>query len=229
MGSSEAPDAALTERPEAIALLSGASLVGFADVQAVAPLPRAVAIAIRHSPEVFGIAEEMPTCSYYQEYLDLNRRLDEIAAVAAEALQKSGHTARISPATLAEIAPDTLAAPFPHKTAATRGGLGWIGTSALLVNPRFGPALRLVTVLTDAPLLTGAPVQTSECGECTACKEACPGDAISGEEWHPGRPREEFYDAFACGQAVLARAQAIGITETVCGICMMACPGRPER
>ena len=42
--------------------------------------------------------------------------------------------------------------PFPHKTAATRAGLGWIGKTALFVSPEFGPAVRLATVFTDLEL-----------------------------------------------------------------------------
>jgi epoxyqueuosine reductase QueG len=34
-------------------------------------------------------------------------------------------------------------------------GLGWIGKSCSLISPHFGPRLRLVTVLTNAPLKAG--------------------------------------------------------------------------
>jgi len=186
-------------------------------------------IAVRHSPEVFASAEEMPTYAYYQEYLGLNERLDEIAGTIAEVLRDAGYAAQVNPATQRQLDYATLAAPFPHKTAATRAGLGWIGKSGLLVTRELGPAVRLSSVLTAAPLVSGAPITESECGECTACEEACPGGAISGLEWRAGMAREEFFDAFACARAARARAQARGIEQTVCGICMLVCPRRAGR
>ena len=229
MGPPQQPDVAFAERIRALAAAEGASLVGFADLTDLAELPRAVVLAIRHSPEVFTTIEEMPTYAYYQEYLALNQRLDEMAAVVAEVLRGAGHAARANPATQSELDVETLAAPFSHKTAATRAGLGWIGKSALLVTPELGPALRLTTILTDAPLVTGEPITESRCGECTACEEACPGGAISGVEWRAGMAREEFFDAAGCRQAALSRAQARGIEETICGVCMLVCPKRPGR
>ena len=217
----------LTDRIRALAAAEGASLVGFGEVGDLADLPRAVVLAIGHSPEVFTSVGEMPTYAYYQEYLRLNQRLDEIAATVAEVLQEEGHSARANPATQGRLDAGSLAAPFPHKTAATRAGLGWIGKSALLVTPELGPALRLTSILTDAPLVTGKAVAENKCGNCTACEEACPGDAISGVEWRAGMAREEFFDAHACREAALSRAKKRGIEQTVCGVCMLVCPRRP--
>ena len=41
---------------------------------------------------------------------------------------------------------------MPHKTVAVHAGLGWIGKSALFVTEKYGSAVRLTSVLTDAPL-----------------------------------------------------------------------------
>ena len=90
--------------------------------------------------------------------------------------------------------------------------------------------MRLRSVLTDAPLVVGEPVVASECGDCTVCVEACPAGAVKGEEWYPGRPREEFYDARACQRMCGIRSRAVGITVGgICGICMAACPRRPRQ
>jgi epoxyqueuosine reductase QueG len=258
MAAAQTPEVLLAERLRGLAVVSGAALVGFAELGDAADaalrsgeatrrraplpgaaafggrvpslrstsLPRAVVIAMRHSPEVFAPPDEMPTFGYYQEYLSLNTRLDEIAGILAEVLAAEGHAVSVNPATLGNIDPETLSAPFSHKMAATLAGLGWIGKSALLVTHEFGPPVRLTTLLTDAPLATGPPTTASQCGGCTVCEEACPAGAILGEEWYPGRPREEIYDAFACRQTALARAQAKGINQTICGICMMVCPRR---
>ena len=68
---------------------------------------------------------------------------------------------------------------FPHKTAATQAGLGWIGKTALFVSPRLGPRLRLATVFTDAELPVGEPVTEGRCGSCRRCVDACP-DRVPG-------------------------------------------------
>jgi len=218
----------LNAEVERVAREAGASLVGFADVEGLACLPRAVVVATAISPAAFGEPHEMPTPPYYQEYLDLNSRLTKIAERLAGLLECAGYRAQANAATLHLIDPETLATPFPHKTGATRAGLGWIGKSALLVTPEFGPAVRLASVLTDAPLAAGEPITESRCGECTVCQEACPGGAITGESWYAGRPREEFYDAFACRRGALERARSKGIDATICGVCMSVCPRRPR-
>ena len=225
-----APDRDLTEEVTVRAREAGADLVGFADLRGIAELPRAVVLAIRHSPAVLRDAEDMPNAAYSQEYLDLNARLTEAVEGLADLLRQSRRRAVANPATVAwsQIDPDRLAAPFAHKTAATRAGLGWIGKCALLVTPELGPALRLASVLTDAPLEVGEPIAESRCGECSACVEACPAGAVTGENWYAGRPREELLDAQACHRMCAERSLARGIKRGRCGICMAVCPRRPR-
>lgn len=116
--------------------------------------------------------------------------------------------------------------PLPHKTAATRAGLGWIGRCALLVTESYGSAVRLTTVLTDAPLDPAEPINESRCGTCRACVEACPGRAIAGGLWHAGLPREAMVDPDACYRTTRGFAPAIGAAPDVgiCGACIAACP-----
>jgi epoxyqueuosine reductase QueG len=67
---------------------------------------------------------------------------------------------------------------LPHKTVATKAGFGWIGKSALLITKRYGAAIRLASVLTDADLDTAEPVEQSMCGDCRQCADHCPAKAI---------------------------------------------------
>lgn len=216
----------LTAQVRKLAHEAGASLVGFADVEGLAELPRAVVVAIAHSPVVLADPENMPNREYGDEYFAFNERLSEIAQSIADLLTGYGWQAQVNPSTSLNLDSEKLSAPFSHKMAATRAGVGWIGKSALLVTPEFGPALRLASLLTDAPLTVGKPITESACGDCTACAEACPGHAIKGEPWYAGRPREEFYDAFVCQRTAQARANAIGVEHSICGVCMSVCPRR---
>ena len=72
-------------------------------------------------------------------------------------------------------------------------GMGWIGKCALLITPEFGSAVRLTTILTDAPLTTAKPVTESACGECQECVDICPGAACTGHHWKQGLRREDFW------------------------------------
>ena len=72
-------DIHLTEEVGRVARACGAALVGFADLQGLAELPRGVAVAVRHSPQVLADPDNMPNQAYSQEYVTLNERLTHLA------------------------------------------------------------------------------------------------------------------------------------------------------
>jgi epoxyqueuosine reductase len=216
----------------------GATLVGIADMEGalegeLARWPRAVSIALAFPDEVIDAIAEGPTPEYLDAYNRFNERLNEIAAQTVRLIRDLGYQAEFVAATMDDgnLGDQGMRVGFQHKTAATRAGLGWVGKSALLVTYRCGPRVRLVTVFTDMPLNVGAPVTASECERCVACVRACPGRAITGEDWWAGRPREEFFDAQACYTAARRQLlERVGVDHAVCGICIAVCPeGRPKR
>lgn len=213
----------------------GASLVGFADVRGVAPgafsrWTKAVSIAVALDPSVVAQLRDGPTKEYYEEYVRVNQFLNDLADRSASFISSLGHRAEPFPSTIDESAlgeefERTLSVAFQHKTAATRAGLGWIGKSALLVTPEYGPRVRLATVLTDMPLDIGTPITAGQCGDCRICLKACPAVAIQGEEWQVGLPREALVDAAACWQtATTLLMQRVGVDSAVCGVCVSVCP-----
>lgn len=203
----------------------GASLVGYAEMgsvyEACREWPYGVSIAVALNPDVVAEIYNGPTIAYHAEYERVNDELARLCGLCVSFLTERGHRASTMPPTIRKPG-DT--APIPHKTAATRSGLGWIGKSALLVTKEYGSALRLGTVLTDAALTVGTPVEESSCGECMACVGSCPGRAIKGENWRAGCAREDIYDADACRQTARAQAAKIGVDNTICGICIGVCP-----
>lgn len=208
---------------------NGASLVGFADLREIDAeardgFPFGISIAIALDPKIMSEIKEGPTAAYYDEYKRLNEKLDEIGLKTAQLLKEKGYRAQARVTTFGSDK-ETLSAQLPHKTVATRAGLGWIGKSALLVTKKYGSALRFTTVLTDAPLVTGKPVNDSLCGHCVHCVEACPARAHTGALWQAGLPREALFDAYKCrDKAEELSLKGFGVKYSICGLCIVACP-----
>lgn len=219
-------DSAWTDGLRAELLANGATLVGFADLRGVegAPMPYGVSILMAMDKQVMRAIEQGPTREYFDLYHRANDKLDALAETCAQRLREAGHQALAQ--TVAAVAEDdAYRTPLPHKTVATRAGLGWIGKCALLVTPEYGSCVRLTSVATDAPLPCGTPIDESRCGECMACRDACPARAISGKRWRVGMEREEFFDCLACRATARAlAAEKLHEAVTLCGRCVVACP-----
>ena len=210
---------------------AGASLVGFADISNLPvdvrdSMTSAISIAVALDASVIKNISNGPTKEYYQEYKRVNELLAHIGGATASSLKASGYKAVAVKPTVGGrgLDYDTLVTSLPHKTVATRAGLGWIGKSALLITEKYGAAVRLATVLTDAEFEVGEPVNSSRCGDCQKCVKCCPGKAISGKNWEAGLKREVMYDAFVCCDTTRGLAKRIGVTSVICGICINVCP-----
>ena len=211
----------------------GASLVGYADLRSLAEdvpesLPYGVSIAVALDPEIVESIIDGPTAAYNDEYDRVNTLLNELTECAVDILRDAGYHA-VSQASTVSGKIDgelkkTLETPLPHKTVATRAGLGWIGKSALLVTREFGSALRLASVLTDAPVDAAPPVDKSLCGACRACVDICPAGAPLGVNWNVSCRREEYYDVRACFAQTEKFMFERGLRAQICGMCIAACP-----
>jgi epoxyqueuosine reductase len=219
----------LNEQIQILLKEQGADLVGFADVadlpaKMTGGLSAAVSIAVRLDPSIVSEISNGPTQRYYKEYVRVNELLGELCRRVADLLTSCGGRARAIEVTTANFDTRALSMPVQHKTIATLAGLGWIGKSALLITEEYGPAVRLGSVLTDAELETGEPIDTSRCGECHKCVDCCPAGAIAGSNWSLGAPRESMLDAFVCSDTARKLAGRQGIEARICGICINACP-----
>jgi epoxyqueuosine reductase QueG len=210
-------------------LRDGASEVGFADITNFTPqkeLDKGVVFYITYPKEIIKNMKNAPTREYVDELVSLNSRLDELGMKCEEYLIENGYNAYAQ--TKKRLGTDFgefNSFELPHKTIATRAGLGWIGKSALFTTKNYGSALRLSSVLTDAPLDLGTPILKSKCGKCMECKEACLGGAISGKEWNYKLKRNDFYDDKKCEKyALKVSEENLGKPDTVCGKCIYACP-----
>ena len=224
----------LSTKIRASLLEKGACLVGYADVsdvvfEAVASLEKAVSIAVALNPSVICEISKGPTKRYYEEYNRANNLLADLCDHTVDILISQGYKAVALEPTIEQLDLKSLDVPLPHKTIATKAALGWIGKSALLITKRYGAAIRLASVLTDADLDIAVPVEKSMCGDCHCCVDHCPAKAINGNNWQLGAPRDSIYDAFACCETAIKLSKKVGIQSTIgrvaiCGICINVCP-----
>jgi epoxyqueuosine reductase QueG len=208
----------------------GADLVSSADLR---ELPKdirdgfdtGISITVKLDSQVIPKIASGPTLEYHTEFDRVNNLLKSLGQCASDFLQDRGYETINLAVTDFGIDPETLSTLLPHKTVATKSGLGWIGKNALLVTRSFGSAVRLTTVLTNADLPKSVPIQRSYCGNCTACVDSCPGSAPLGENWEIGSHRDNFFDAWSCRKTALNQSiTKTGIRNTICGICISVCP-----
>ena len=155
---------------------------------------------------------------WHYVYQIVNPRIDSISMMLAQSLDKAGFQAFVVPSSQT-VDRTRLTGVFSHKLAAHLAGLGWIGKSALLVTPEDGPRVRWGTVLTDAPLEAGIPMDEM-CHDCSACVKGCPAQAFTGQAFDKPRPRSEIFAAEACNHYLRERTTL----HSACGICVYICP-----
>jgi len=207
----------------------GASFTACADLGVLRPelrcgLPVGIVIGVSLDGKIVAGISDGPTPAYAAEYERVNERLSRLGKACAGFLEDRGWRAVAFEPSMFVTDRTRLETPLPHKTVATLAGAGWIGKCALLVTGKWGSAVRINSVLTDAPLPVGEPVTESRCGECELCVEACPAGAASGRNWRAGMERGAFFDAAACRDCASRLALRAGSNRTICGICIAVCP-----
>ncbi len=188
------------------------------------PFTRAVSIALRVPAGVFETVTDRPTPLYAAVYQTANRLLDDIAFRAAGFLQDEGFRSLPVPASQV-LDRELWRGAITHKAVARMAGIGWQGKNLLLITQKYGSRVRLVTVLTDAPLAIDGPVK-NRCGGCTACRDACPSGAIRGVGTKDRyASREEALVFERCRDRLTqenAKLPDVGVP--ICGVCIRVCP-----
>ncbi|MCK4272312.1 epoxyqueuosine reductase [bacterium] len=216
------------QKLKAFALVQGVSLFGVADITSIqdtfsiepkgsiASLSRGVCVAIRLSDAVLDSLVDRPTLLYKHHYREANELLDTVAFRVANLIEQWG--CRAMPIAASQIIDwRRQSSHVSHKKVAVLAGLGWLGRNNLLVTPRYGARIRLVTVLTDLPLKVDEPLQ-EDCASCRDCLTVCPAGAI--------HEKQEEFDHQACFEQVRHFAKKENIGYYICGLCVKACKGR---
>jgi epoxyqueuosine reductase QueG len=220
----------------------GATLAGVADLRRLKGLPLygglsldkfkyAISIAIALPSEaVEMITADDPGMLYAHAYRTINEALDSIAAKVSAEICREGHRALVIPASM-RVEQAQQAGHASHKAFAWAAGLGWIGRNAMLTNPDFGSRVRLVTVLTDMPLIAGKPMP-NKCGVCRLCVLSCPAKAFTYVPFEV-RPscREEIFNPDRCFEKLLTNKEVliskhhmVDHAVHICGVCIKVCP-----
>jgi epoxyqueuosine reductase len=108
------------------------------------------------------------------------------------------------------------------RAAAHRAGLGWFGRNTNLLLPGAGSWFVLGSVVTDAPLPPGHPVEDG-CGPCRRCIPACPTGALSDDGALDAR-RCLAWLVQAKGVFPRQHREALGDRIYGCDACQEVCP-----
>lgn len=204
----------------------GAKLHGIGNLTGIVDgeLTTGVSVAVPVPVHIVEDLKTAPTEEYHRMYTTLNNQLNEIVEAGVKFLIQKGYHAFANTTKVVKM-DEEWKTPLPHKTVATRAGIGWIGKSCLLVTKEYGSAIRLSSLLTDAPLEVAEPINESKCGGCKKCVESCPAKALHGTFWKAGMPREEIFDREICKKTQTERMmKATGIETDLCGLCFAVCP-----
>jgi len=210
-------------------------LIGFADMNGLLkeefPYRYAIVIGAKLNDVIIDGIEIAPTIDYLNHYEKTNENLNELGIKISKYLAATGIDNQFIPATVEDSELDeeyfeTLRYKYSHKMAATRSGIGWIGKTCLLISERFGPRLRLASILTNHRFENiGTPIDESKCGSCVICVEKCPANAANGIKWRTTIDRDEFFDAKKCRETCRKRSfKYINKEISLCGVCISVCP-----
>ncbi len=114
-------------------------------------------------------------------------------------------------------------APVLEKALAEKAGLGWIGKHSNLINRKAGSWFFLGEIYTDIPLPTDKPV-SEHCGQCIACLDICPTQAIVAPYQVDARKCISYLTIELHGSIPEPLRDSIGNRIYGCDDCQLICP-----
>ena len=139
---------------------------------------------------------------------------NKLKHMVSELEEKIGHFAY-------KIFVDT--APVWETVWAEKAGIGWRGKHSLLINKRMGSYFFLAGMLTDLPLQADK-ASTAHCGNCTACIDACPTQAILPNGEVEATRCISYLTIEVKGEHTAPWKEHVGDWAYGCDICQEVCP-----
>ena len=117
----------------------------------------------------------------------------------------------------------TDSAPVMEVALASKAGLGWRGKHTLLLNREAGSWFFLGEIYTDLPLPVDQPV-SAHCGDCQACIDICPTQAILAPNELDARRCISYLSIEHSGSIPLELRPLMGNRIYGCDDCQLVCP-----
>ncbi|HET8808252.1 MAG TPA: tRNA epoxyqueuosine(34) reductase QueG [Methylophaga sp.] len=114
-------------------------------------------------------------------------------------------------------------APVMEKALAEKSGLGWVGKHTNVLNREHGSYFFLGEIYTDMPLPMTQPV-SAHCGDCTACIDICPTQAIVGPYQLDARRCISYLTIELRGSIPHELRPMMGNRIYGCDDCQLVCP-----
>ena len=184
----------------------------------ILPTARSVIVGLVHILD--SVCDDLPYSryEYTNQFFLLNALLNSTATKICRYLEAEGYRALPIPAAYPRIN-KLIAGVLSHRHAAVAAGLGEFALNNLLTTEKFGSRVRLVSIVTEAELVSDAPCQSTLCldrrSTCgLACVENCPTQSISPDG---------VIDKVKClhyQEQIMPWSAA----ELRCGLCLASCP-----
>lgn len=182
--------------------------------------PWARSVIVLGIPLFLPMASTAPSMLYQEQYDTSNRIMDDTAyRLAQYILPEKKYRSFFFPRDCyddIEVLLKKPAAAFSHVLAGYYAGMGTVGDSHNLITKEYGPRVRIVSVITDAPIEPDPKCEKELCIHCRKCMEVCPVGCFSENGSGPYR-----MDKDKCTQYHI---DLVKQHHWPCGYCATFCP-----